>query len=47
MDDYELRDDNFPMLDNMPPVGVVRERGEQFRGIDIFTLIEKLEKGEL
>ena len=47
MDDYELRDDNFPMLDNMPPVGVVRERGEQIRGIDIFTLIEKLEKGEL
>lgn len=47
MDDYELRDYNFPMFDNMPPVGMVRERGEQLRGIDISTLIEKLEKGEL
>ncbi|WP_127483581.1 ISL3 family transposase [Paenibacillus ehimensis] len=47
MDDYELRDYNFPMFENMPPVGVVRERGGQLRGIDISTLIEKLEKGEL
>ena len=46
MDDYELRDYNFPMFDKMPPVGVVRERGELL-GIDISTLIEKLEKGEL
>ncbi len=46
VDDYELRDYNFPMFDKMPPVGVVRERGELL-GIDISTLIEKLEKGEL
>ncbi|MDB5054108.1 MAG: hypothetical protein JWM44_2158, partial [Bacilli bacterium] len=31
----------------MPPVGVIRERSEQLLGIDISTLIEKLEKGEL
>jgi transposase len=35
------------MFDKMPPVGVIRERSEQFLGIDISTLIEKLEKGEL
>jgi transposase len=47
LDDYELRDYNFPMFDKMPPVGVIRERSEQLLGIDISTLIEKLEKGEL
>lgn len=46
MDDYELRDYNFPMFNKMPPVGVVREHGELL-SIDISTLIEKLEKGEL
>ncbi|MDL5041920.1 ISL3 family transposase [Heyndrickxia coagulans] len=44
MNDYELRDYNYPMFDKLS--SVVRERGELL-GIDISTLIEKLEKGEL
>ncbi|MBG9564901.1 ISL3 family transposase [Brevibacillus agri] len=46
IDDYELRNYSYPMFEKMFPVGVVRERGELL-GIDISTLIEKLEKGEL
>ncbi|WP_261808238.1 hypothetical protein [Paenibacillus sp. N3.4] len=47
LDSYELREENFPMF-KMPPIGVVREPGEIIlRGVDISTLIEKLEKGEL
>nr|WP_243767504.1 hypothetical protein [Paenibacillus agricola] len=47
LDDYELRDYYFPMFDKKPPVGVIRERSEQLLGIDISTLIGKMEKGEL
>ncbi len=47
LDDYEHRDYNFPMFDKWPPVGLVREHSEQLLGIDISTLVEKLEKGEL
>ncbi len=46
MNDYELRDYNYPMFDKMSSIGVVRERSELL-GINISTLIEKLEKGEL
>ncbi|WP_134912995.1 ISL3 family transposase [Paenibacillus sp. IHB B 3084] len=48
LDDYELRDYNFPMFDKKSLIVpcVVRERGELL-GIDISILIEKLEKGEL
>lgn len=46
VDDYELRDYNYTMFEKIFPVGVVRERGELL-GVDISTLIEKLEKGEL
>lgn len=48
LDDYELRDYNYPMFEKMFPVGVVRERERgELLGVDISTLIEKLEKGEL
>lgn len=46
-DDLERYDMNYPVFDKMSPVGVVRERSELPLGIDISTLIEKLEKGEL
>ncbi|MEB3103071.1 ISL3 family transposase [Ferviditalea candida] len=46
-DDLERYDMNYPVFDKMPPAGVVRERSELPLGIDISTLIEKLEKGEL
>jgi transposase len=46
LDGYELQDQNFTMF-NMPPK-YVREREEiTLLGIDLSTLIEKLEKGEL
>ncbi|GJM71978.1 hypothetical protein HMSSN036_41940 [Paenibacillus macerans] len=46
-DSYDLREENFPMV-NMPPIGVVREPEEIILlGIDFSTLIEKLEKGQL
>lgn len=46
LSDLDHYDMNYPSFDRMPPVGVVRESGELL-GIDISTLIEKLEKGEL
>lgn len=46
IDDYGIRDYNYPMFEKMLPIGVVREHGELL-GIDISTLIEKMEKGEL
>lgn len=44
--DKELLEYNYPLFDKIPPIGIVREGGELL-GIDISTLIEKLEKGEL
>nr|WP_231116956.1 hypothetical protein [Paenibacillus polymyxa] len=43
-DSYDLREKNFPMF-NMPPVGFVRQPEEIILlGIDLSSLIEKLEK---
>ncbi|MEK5357986.1 ISL3 family transposase [Paenibacillus sp. FSL L8-0709] len=44
--DLDRYDMNYPAFDRMPPVGVIREDGELL-GIDISTLIDRLEKGEL
>jgi transposase len=46
LDGYELRDQNFPMF-KMPPKYVHEREEITLLGIDLSTLIEKLEKGEL
>lgn len=48
LDDYERRDYNFSMFDKIPPINsdIDRQRGELL-GVEISTLIQKLEKGEL
>ncbi|MEC0206437.1 ISL3 family transposase [Paenibacillus lautus] len=46
LDGYELRDENFPIF-KMPPIYVRDEEENKLLGIDLPTLIEKLEKGKL
>ncbi len=46
LDGYELRDENFAMFNNMPPMFVRDQEEITLLGIDLSTLIEKLEKGE-